>query len=116
MCGRNTVGRAEHTKLCALVVIGVNERGEKRSCRRSAPGIDTELARGTAEVEVARDECAGAGDWRLGANWSEVYGETRQQRSLMHWTMNVLTACRSQAKAKQRPSLLWHRDEGAEKV
>ena len=25
--------RAEHTKLCALVVIGVNERGEKRFCR-----------------------------------------------------------------------------------
>ncbi len=38
--------RAEQTKLCALVVIGVNERGEKRflAIEDGVEGIDTELA------------------------------------------------------------------------
>ena len=48
-----------HEAVC-LVVIGV-ERGEKRFL--SIPGIG-ELARGVTEIKVARDECAGAGDWR----------------------------------------------------
>ena len=49
--------RAEQTKLCALVVIGVNERGEKRFlARRRCAGIHTKLARGLVEAAVARDE------------------------------------------------------------
>ncbi len=56
--------RAEQTKLCALVVIGVNERGEKRflAIEDGVAGIDTELARGVVEAEVARDEYSGIGD------------------------------------------------------
>ncbi len=55
--------RAEQTKLCALVVIGVNERGEKRflAIEDGVPGIDTELARGLVEVEVPGDEYPGVG-------------------------------------------------------
>ncbi len=43
----STVGlRAEDAKLCALVIIGVNERGEKHflAIEDGGAGIDSELA------------------------------------------------------------------------
>ena len=56
--------RAEQTKLCALVVIGVNERGEKRflAIEDGVRESTQELARGLVEAEVARDECPEVGD------------------------------------------------------
>ena len=50
--------RAEQIKLCALVVIGVNERGEKRflAIEDLRAGNDTELARSAAETQVTRRE------------------------------------------------------------
>ncbi len=56
--------RAEQAKLCALVVMGVNERGEKHFSgdRGRCSGIDSELARGFTEAEVTRPESSEAGD------------------------------------------------------
>ena len=55
--------RAEQTKLCALVVIGVNERGEKRflAIEDGVRESTTELARGLVEAEVPWDECSEVG-------------------------------------------------------
>ena len=107
--------RAEHTKLCALVVLGVNERGEKRflamedGVRESTQSWREILlklkSRGMNVPELA------IGDGAMGF-WSaleEVYPETREQRCWMHKTMNVLNCLpkSSQAKAKQALHGIW---------
>lgn len=88
--------RAEDTKLCALVVIGVNERGEKRflaiedGVRESTQSWREVLldlkARGMNGPRLA------VGDGAMGfwAALEEVYGQTRQQRCWTHKTANVL--------------------------
>ena len=107
--------RAENTKLCALVIIGVNERGEKRflaiedGVRESTQSWREVLlklkSRGMNTPELA------VGDGAMGfwAALEEVYSETRQQRCWMHKTMNVLNALpkASQAKAKQSLHNIW---------
>ncbi len=114
--------RAEHTKLCALVVIGVNERGEKRllaiedGARESTQSWREVLlklkSRGMNVPELA------IGDDAMGF-WSaleEVYGETRQQRCWMHKTMNVLNCLpkSAQAKAKQALHAIWQAETKAD--
>lgn len=88
--------RSEDTKLCALVVIGVNERGEKRflaiedGVRESTQSWREVLldlkARGMNTPRLA------VGDGAMGfwAALEEVFGQTRQQRCWMHKTANVL--------------------------
>ena len=88
--------RAEQRKLCALVVSGVNERGEKRflviedgvrESRESWREVLVKLkSRGMNVAELA----IGDGALGLWAALEELYGETRQQRCWMHKTMNVL--------------------------
>ena len=107
--------RAEQTKLCALVVIGVNERGEKRflaiedGVRESTQSWREVLlklkSRGMNTPELAIGDGA-MGFW---AALEEVYPVSRQQRCWMHKTMNVLNCLpkSGQAKAKQALHNIW---------
>jgi len=107
--------RAEDAKLCALVIIGVNERGEKhflaiedgmRESTQSWREVLLKLkSRGMNTPKLA------IGDGAMGF-WSaldEVYPETRQQRCWMHKTMNVLNCLpkSAQPKAKQALHAIW---------
>jgi putative transposase len=88
--------RSEQSKLCALVIIGVNERGEKhflaiedgtRESTQSWREVMLNLkSRGMNNPELAVSDGA-MGFW---AALEEVFPETRQQRCRMHKTGNVL--------------------------
>ncbi len=103
--------RGEQMKLCALVVIGVNERGEKhflaiedgvRESTQSWREVLLKLkSRGMNGPELAIGDGA-MGFW---AALEEVYPETRQQRCWMHKTMNVLNCLPKSAQAKAKDSL-----------
>ena len=101
--------RAEQTKLCALVVIGVNERGEKHflaiedGVRESTQSWREVLLKLKSRGMNAPQLAIGDGAMGFWAALEEIYGETRQQRCWMHKTMNVLNCFpkSSQAKAKQ---------------
>lgn len=107
--------RSEQTKLCSLVIIGVNERGEKhflaiedgvRESTQSWREVLLNLkSRGLNQPELA------IGDGAMGF-WSaldEVFPKTRPQRCWMHKTVNVLNALpkSSQSKAKQGLHNIW---------
>ena len=107
--------RAEHIKLCALVIIGVNERGEKhflaiedgiRESTQSWREVLLKLkSRGMNVPQLA------IGDGAMGF-WSaldEIYPDTRQQRCWMHKTMNILNCLpkSTQPKAKQALHAIW---------
>jgi putative transposase len=108
--------RAEDERLCALVVIGVNERGEKhflaiedgvRESKQSWRELLLDLkARGlTIPPKLA------VGDGALGF-WpalKEVYPETRQQRCWVHKVANVLNYLpkAGQPKAKAALQEIW---------
>jgi transposase-like protein len=114
--------RAEQAKLCSLVVIGVNERGEKhflaiedgvRESTQSWREVLLKLkSRGMNVPELAIGDGA-MGFW---AALEEVYGDTRQQRCWMHKTMNVLNYLpkSTQAKAKQALHAIWQAETQAE--
>ena len=114
--------RAEQTKLCALVVIGVNERGEKhflsiedgvRGSTQSWREVLLKLkSRGMNAPMLAIGDGA-MGSW---AALEEIYGETRQQRCWMHKTMNVLNCFpnSSQTKAKQSLHAIWQAETKAD--
>ena len=103
--------RAEQAKLCALVVIGVNERGQKRflaiedGVRESTQSWREVLlklkSRGMNAPEL------GIGDGAMGfwAALEEVYPETRQQRCWMHKTMNVLNKVPKSIQPKVKAAL-----------
>lgn len=110
--------RAEDTKLCALVVIGVNERGEKhflaiedgvrestQSWREVLLGLK---ARGMNTPKLA------VGDGAMGfwAALDEVYPDTRQQRCWMHKTGNVLNCAPRSVQPKMKSALhdIWQAD------
>lgn len=114
--------RSEHTKLCSLVVIGVNERGEKRflaiedGMRESTQSWrEVLLMLKSREMNVPQ---LAIGDGAMGfwAALEEVYGDTRQQRCWMHKTMNVLNCLpkSSQAKAKQALHAIWQAETKAD--
>jgi putative transposase len=114
--------RAEDVKLCALVIIGVNERGQKRflaiedGIRESTQSWREVLldlkARGMNVPELA------VGDGALGfwAALEEVYPDTRQQRCWLHKTANVLNTLpkSAQPKAKQSLHAIWQAETKAE--
>jgi transposase-like protein len=114
--------RAEQTKLCALVVIGVNARGEKhflaiedgvRESTQSWREVLLKLkSRGMNIPELAIGDGA-MGFW---AALEEVYPETRQQRCWMHKTMNVLNCLpkSAQPKAKQALHNIWQAETQAD--
>jgi transposase-like protein len=113
--------RAEQAKLCALVVIGVNERGEKhflaiedgmRESTQSWREVLLKLkSRGMNSPELAIGDGA-MGFW---AALEEIYPETRQQRCWMHKTVNVLNYLpkSAQAKAKQALHDIWQAETRA---
>ena len=107
--------RGEDTKLCALVIIGVNERGEKhflaiedgvRESTQSWREVLLKLKdRGMNTPQLA------TGDGALGfwAALDEVYPDTHHQRCWVHKTANVLNYLpkSSQTKAKQALHEIW---------
>ena len=103
--------RAEDTKLCALVIIGVNERGEKRflaiedGVRESTQSWREILlqlkSRGMNAPKL------GIGDGAMGfwAALDEVYPGTRHQRCWMHKTGNVLNCVPKSIQPKVKSAL-----------
>jgi transposase-like protein len=114
--------RAEHAKLCALVVIGVNERGEKRfltiedGVRESTQSWREVLLRLKSRGMNVPELAIGDGAMGFWAALEEVYGDTRQQRCWMHKTMNVLNCLPKsvQAKAKQALHAIWQAETKAD--
>ena len=118
--------RADQGRLCALVVIGVNERGKKgflaiedgvRESTQSWREVLLNLkSRGMNIPELAIGDGA-MGFW---AALEEVYPESRQQRCWMHKTLNVLNCLPKsvQPKAKQALHAIWQAEtkEAAEKA
>jgi transposase-like protein len=114
--------RAEQTKLCALVIIGVNERGEKhflaieygmRESTQSWREVLLKLkSRGMNSPQLAIGDGA-MGFW---AALDEIYPQTRQQRCWMHKTMNVLNCPpkSAQPKAKQALHAIWQAETKAD--
>ena len=87
--------RAEQSKLCALVVIGVNERGEKRflaiedGVRESTESWREVLLKLKSRGMNIPELAIGDGAMGFWAALEEIYPGTRQQRCWMHKTMNV---------------------------
>lgn len=107
--------RAEQTKLCALVVIGVNERGQKRflaiedGVRESTQSWREVLLRLKSRGMNVPDLAIGDGALGFWAALEEVNPETRHQRCWMHKTMNILNCLPKsvQPKAKQALHDIW---------
>ena len=110
--------RSEDTKLCTLVIIGVNERGDKhflaiedgvRESTQSWREVLLKLkSRGMNIPKLA------IGDGAMGF-WSaldECYPETKHQRCWVHKTANVLNCLPKnlQGKAKQDLHDIWQAD------
>jgi len=103
--------RAERQRLCALVIVGVNERGEKhflaiedgiRESTQSWREVLLDLkSHGLKAPELA------VGDGALGfwAALEEVFPATRQQRCWMHKTGNVLNALPKSVQPKAKSAL-----------
>jgi len=107
--------RAENTKLCALVIIGVNERGEKHflaiedGVRESTQSWREVLLKLKSRGMNAPKLSVGDGAMGYWAALEEVYPETRHQRCWVHKTANILNALpkTSQPKAKQALHEIW---------
>ena len=103
--------RAEQARLCALVVIGVNERGEKRflaiedGVRESTQSWREVLLKLKARGMNVPELAIGDGAMGFWAALEEVYPETRQQRCWMHKTMNVLNCLPKSAQPKAKHAL-----------
>lgn len=108
--------RAEDERLCALVVIGVNERGEKhflaiedgvRESKQSWRELLLDLQRRGMTIPAK----LAVGDGALGfwAALEEVYPETRHQRCWVHKVANVLNYLprAAQPKAKSALQQIW---------
>ena len=118
--------RAEQTKLCALVVIGVNERGQKRflaiedGVRESTQSWREVLLKLKSRGMNVPELAIGDGAMGFWAALEEVYPESRQQRCWMHKTLNVLNCLPKsvQPKAKQALHAIWQAEtkEDAEKA
>ncbi len=108
--------RGTSARLCVLVVIGVNERGEKhllaiedgeRESTQSWREVLLDLKR--RGLEEAPKLAVGDGAMGFWAALEEVYGSAREQRCWVHKTRNVLNYLpkSSQAKAKQALHEVW---------
>lgn len=110
--------RAEDVKLCALVVIGVNERGERHflaiedGVRESTQSWRDILLKLKSRGMNAPKLAVGDGAMGFWAALEEVYSETRQQRCWMHKTGNVLNCLPKsiQPRAKQALHEIWQAD------
>ena len=107
--------RGEQDKLCALVVIGVNERGEKHflaiedGVRESTQSWREVLLHLKSRQMNCPKLAIGDGAMGFWAALEEVYPESRQQRCWMHKTMNILNCLpkSGQAKAKEMLHNIW---------
>lgn len=103
--------RAEDAKLCALVIIGVNERGQKHflaiedGVRESTQSWREVLLSLKARGMNAPKLAVGDGAMGFWAALDEVYGETKQQRCWMHKTGNVLNYAPKSAQPKMKQAL-----------
>lgn len=104
--------RSEGQKLCALVVIGVNDRGEKHflaiedGIRESTQSWREVLLDLKMRGLKRSPDCA-VGDGALGF-WGaldEVYPSTRHQRCWVHKTRNILNYLPNTVQAKAKKSL-----------
>ena len=89
--------RAEDARLCALVVIGVNERGQKRFLAiedgvRESTQSWQELLLGLKARGLSLPPKLAVGDGALGfwAALGKIFPQTTQQRCWVHKTVNVL--------------------------
>ena len=107
--------RSEDAKLCALVIIGVNERGEKHflaiedGIRESTQSWREILLKLKSRGMNSPNLAVGDGAMGFWAALDEIYGDTKQQRCWMHKTMNVLNYLpkSSQVKAKEALHNIW---------
>jgi len=114
--------RGEEDKLCALVIVGVNTRGQKKYLAIE-DGV-RESTQSWREVLLSLKNRGmnapklGIGDGAMGfwAALEEVFPETRQQRCWMHKTMNVLNCLPklSQPKAKSALHDIWRAETKAD--
>lgn len=117
--------RAEDERLCALVVIGVNERGEKHFLAiedgvRESKQSWRELLLSLKARGLAIPPKLAVGDGALGfwAALEEVYPETRQQRCWVHKVVNVMNYLPQavQPKAKAALSQIWMAETQADAI
>ena len=114
--------RAEEMKLCALVIIGVNDYGEKHflaiedGIRESTQSWREVLLKLKARGMKAPKLAIGDGAMGFWSALEELYSETRQQRCWMHKTGNVLNCFpkSSQPKVKQALHNIWQAETKAE--
>jgi transposase-like protein len=114
--------RAEQTKLCALVVIGVNERGHKQflaiedGVRESTQSWREVLLKLKSRGMNIPELAIGDGAMGFWAALEEVYPESRQQRCWMHKTLNILNCLPKsvQPKAKQALHEIWQAESRAD--
>ena len=108
--------RAEDARLCALVVIGVNELGQKHFLAiedgvRESKQSWRELLLGLKKRGLTIPPRLAVGDGALGfwAALEEVYPQTRPQRCWVHKIANVLNYLPKaiQPKAKQALAQIW---------
>ena len=113
--------RAEQARLCALVVIGVNEYGKKRflviedGVRESTQSRREVLLKLKSRGMNVPELAIGDGAMGFWAALEEIYPEARRQRCWMHKTMNVLNCLpkSAQAKAKQALHAIWQAETRA---
>lgn len=118
--------RSEDTKLCALVIIGVNEQGHKHflaiedGLRESTQSWREVLLRLKDRGMNAPQLAIGDGALGFWNALDEIYGNTRHQRCWVHKTANILNKLpkSSQPKAKQALHDIWQAEtkENAEKA
>ena len=114
--------RAEQTKLCSLVVIGVNERGHKQflaiedGVRESTQSWREVLLKLKSRGMNIPELAIGDGAMGFWAALEEVYPESRQQRCWMHKTLNILNCLPKsvQPKAKQALHEIWQAESRAD--
>lgn len=110
--------RTEETKLCALVVVGVNAKGEKHflaiedGVRESTQSWREMLLKLKSRGMNTPKLAVGDGAMGFWAALEECYPKTRQQRCWVHKTRNVLNCLPKslQAKAKQDLHDIWQAD------
>ncbi|MCP4235984.1 MAG: IS256 family transposase, partial [Aestuariibacter sp.] len=107
--------RGEDDKLCALVIVGVNTRGQKKylaiedGVRESTQSWREVLLKLKERGMNTPKLAIGDGAMGFWAALEEVFPDTRQQRCWMHKTMNVLNCLPklSQPKAKTALHNIW---------
>ena len=114
--------RSDDQKLCVLVVIGVNDRGEKRFLAiedgvRESTQSWREVLLDLKERGLTIPPKLATGDGAMGfwAALDEVYPQTRRQRCWVHKTANVLNYLpkRVQPKAKKALHEIWMAEDRA---